>query len=204
MSFYTQKILPRLLDWSMSGQGMATHRQQLLADVTGRVLEIGFGTGLNLAYYPETVSQLTVIDPNPGMNAIAQRRITQSAIVVDPHLINGEALPMVDRSFDSVVSTWTLCSIANVEQALQEIHRVLKPSGRFFFIEHGLSPESGVQTWQNRLTPIQKIVADGCHINRPIDALIGQRFELLALERFYEPSIPKVAGYFYKGIAKPN
>ncbi|MEO0488400.1 MAG: class I SAM-dependent methyltransferase [Cyanobacteria bacterium J06659_2] len=204
MSFYTQKILPRLLDWSMSGQGMATHRQQLLADVTGKVLEIGFGTGLNLAYYPETVSQLTVIDPNPGMNAIAQRRITQSAIAVDSHLINGEALPMGDRSFDSVVSTWTLCSIANVEQALQEIHRVLKPSGRFFFIEHGLSPEPGVQTWQNRLTPIQKIVADGCHINRPIDALIGKRFELLALERFYEPSIPKVAGYFYKGIAKPN
>ncbi|MEO0536031.1 MAG: class I SAM-dependent methyltransferase [Cyanobacteria bacterium P01_A01_bin.123] len=204
MSFYTQKILPRLLDWSMSGQGMATHRQQLLADVTGKVLEIGFGTGLNLAYYPETVSQLTVIDPNPGMNVIAQRRITQSVIAVDPHLINGEALPMGDRSFDSVVSTWTLCSIANVEQALQEIHRVLKPSGRFFFIEHGLSPEPGVQTWQNRLTPIQKIVADGCHINRPIDALIGKRFELLALERFYEPSIPKVAGYFYKGIAKPN
>ena len=204
MGFYAQRVIPRLIEWSMSGAALANHRRQLLADVTGRVLEIGFGTGLNLAYYPETITDLTVIDPTPGVNAIAQRRIDRSPLSLKARPISGEALPMNDCSFDTVVSTWTLCSIDSVNQAIAEIHRVLKPTGRFIFIEHGLSPDLGISAWQNRLTPLQKIIADGCRINRPIADLIEQQFELLSIDRFYEPSLPKVAGYFYKGMAKPR
>jgi ubiquinone/menaquinone biosynthesis C-methylase UbiE len=202
MGFYSRVILPRLLDWSMSGPEMAQYRHQLLADVSGQVLEIGFGTGLNLAYYPEQVQQLTTIDINPGMNEIARRRIQASSIQVQHQILSSDRLPMADSTFDSVVSTWTLCSIANVQAALQEIHRVLKPGGKFFFVEHGLSPEPNIQTWQHRLTPIQKIIGDGCHLDRNIKALVEQVFPTVCLEEFYEQSVPKTFGYFYKGTAQ--
>ncbi|MFE4106767.1 class I SAM-dependent methyltransferase [Almyronema epifaneia] len=202
MGFYSRVIFPRLLDWSMSGEAFAMHRQALLKEVTGNVLEIGFGTGLNLAYYPDAVQQLTIVDPNPGVNAIAQKRIQASSKQVQSYRVSGESLPMADETFDSVVSTWTLCSIPQVDQALAEVARVLKPGGRFFFVEHGLSPEGGVQAWQNRLTPVQKVIADGCHLNRPIQALVEQHLKILKLDTFYEPGFPKVASYFYQGVAE--
>jgi ubiquinone/menaquinone biosynthesis C-methylase UbiE len=108
---------------------------------------------------------------------------------------------MADRTFDCVVSTWTLCSIANVRQALREIHRVLKPDGQFFFVEHGLSDDRKVQVWQNRLNPIQRIVGDGCNFNRNIRQLVKEQFSQLEIEAFPEPSLPAVMGYFYKGSA---
>ncbi|MBE9076624.1 class I SAM-dependent methyltransferase [Romeria aff. gracilis LEGE 07310] len=201
MRLYSQIVFPRLLDWSMSSESMQVYRQELLAGVTGNVLEIGFGTGLNMPYYPHTVSHLTVVDPNPGMKPIARRRTEDSTIPVEFQLLSGESLPMPDGVYDSVVSTWTLCSIPDIEQALAEIHRVLKPGGRFFFIEHGLSDEAKIQTWQHRLTPIQKVVADGCHLNRSMAKLIGQFFDQLEVDQFYARGLPKVVGYFYKGIA---
>jgi ubiquinone/menaquinone biosynthesis C-methylase UbiE len=201
LGFYSQKILPYLLDWAMSDEMFRTYRQQVLSEVTGEVLEIGFGTGLNLSYYPKEIQHLVAIDANPGMNALAEQRVKASSLTVDHRVLNGESLPIADNSFDSVVSTWTLCSIANVEQALQEIHRVLKPGGRFCFIEHGLSKDPQVQVWQNRLTPLQKVIADGCHFNRNIRQLIEQQFEHVTLEEFYADKTPKVSGYLYKGIA---
>ncbi|MEM9161885.1 MAG: class I SAM-dependent methyltransferase [Cyanobacteria bacterium P01_F01_bin.4] len=185
MSFYSQIIFPRLLDWSMSGQSFACYRRDLLSTVQGNVLEIGFGTGLNLSHYPASVEALTVVDPNPGCNAIAARRIQASPMTVDVRLLSGECLPFAEASFDSVVSTWTLCSIPKVGQALQEICRVLKPGGRLFFIEHGLSPESDIRTWQNRLTPLQKRIADGCHLNRPIKDLVSEVFGSVEVDEFY-------------------
>lgn len=139
-------------------------------------LEIGFGTGLNLPYYRKHIQKLTTVDANPGMNALAKKRIQASDIAVEHHVLDGENLPFADQSFDSVVSTWTLCSIANVEQALKGIYRVLKPGGKYFFIEHGLSNDPQVQVWQHRLTPIQKVIADGCHFNRDIKRLIENQF----------------------------
>jgi ubiquinone/menaquinone biosynthesis C-methylase UbiE len=201
MGFYSQKILPYLMDWSMSGSDMAKYRQQILSGVSGEVLEIGFGTGLNLAYYPDRVQKITTIDVNPGMNALAQKRIQSAAIAVNNQVLNGERLPMPDNSFDSVVSTWTLCSIANVEQALSEIHRVLKPGGKFFFVEHGLSDDPKLQVWQNRLTPVQKVLADGCHLNRNIQQLVKNQFDIVKIDQFYADNLPKVVGYFYKGVA---
>jgi ubiquinone/menaquinone biosynthesis C-methylase UbiE len=189
------------MDWTMSDAELARCRCEILAEVSGEILEIGFGTGLNLSYYPTSVHHLTAIDTNPGMNAIAQKRLKTSEITVDYQVLNGERLPMADATFDSVVSTWTLCSISNVEQALQEIFRVLKPGGRFFFVEHGLSNEPKIQTWQHRLTPIQKVIADGCHLDRDIAALVKQVFSHVEIEQFAVPNYPAIAGYFYQGTA---
>ncbi|RZM82604.1 class I SAM-dependent methyltransferase [Leptolyngbya iicbica] len=201
MGIYGRWILPRLLDWSMSGAPFAQYRQQLLAEVTGDVLEIGFGTGLNLAYYPETVTSLTVIEPNPGMGAIAAPRLAQTTLPVTSRTLRGEQLDFQSDRFDAVVSTWTLCSIAGVDQALAEIHRVLKPGGKFVFIEHGLSPDPHLQTWQHRLTPLQKRLADGCHLDRAIGELVEAHFPKLTINTFYATNLPKVGGYFYQGIA---
>lgn len=185
----------------MSDPRICEYRKDVLSEVSGDVLEIGFGTGLNLPHYPETVEQLTTVDPNPGVNSLAKRRIEASPIQVDNRVLNGESLPFADGRFDAVVSTWTLCSIAQVDLALQEIHRVLKPGGKFFFIEHGLSDESKVKVWQNRLTPVQKIIADGCHLNRNIQDLVENHFENVSVDRFYEQQFPKIIGYLYKGVA---
>ncbi len=185
----------------MSDPRLSHYRKEVLSDVSGKVLEIGFGTGLNLAYYPDTVQKLTTVDPNPGMNKLAKNRIESSDIDVEVRILSGEDLPFKNETFDSVVSTWTLCSIAQVERALAEINRVLKPGGKFFFIEHGLSNEPQIQGWQNFLTPVQKIVGDGCHLNRPIQSLVENQFQILQLDRFYAPKIPKTVGYMYKGVA---
>jgi ubiquinone/menaquinone biosynthesis C-methylase UbiE len=201
MGFYSQKILPYLLDWSLADPQIAQYRRSLLADVQGEVLEIGFGTGLNLAYYPEHIRKVVTVDPNPGVHALARKRIESSPITVEHRMLGSENLPMADHSFDSVVSTFTLCSIPAVEQALQEIYRVLRPGGRFFFVEHGLSQEPSIQVWQNRLTPLQKIIADGCHLNRNIRQLVEHQFGSVTLEAFYGEGLPKVFGYLYKGVA---
>jgi ubiquinone/menaquinone biosynthesis C-methylase UbiE len=201
MGFYSQLILPRLMDWSMSNPIFAEYRKEVLANVQGEVLEIGFGTGLNLAYYPYHVEKITTIDANSGMQAIAEPRIRDSSIQVEYRVLNSESLPMPDNTFDSVVSTWTLCSIAKVDRAIAEIHRVLKPGGKFFFIEHGLSSDRNVQIWQNRLTPLQKVIADGCHLNRNIQQLVENHFSDVTVEQFYVERLPKVGGYMYKGVA---
>jgi ubiquinone/menaquinone biosynthesis C-methylase UbiE len=201
MGFYAQVIAPRIMDWGLSSPDLAKYRQEVLSNVQGEVLEIGFGTGINLSYYPEHLQKLITVDANPGMNALAKKRIEASTITVDNRVLNGENLPMADNTFDSVVSTWTLCSIANVEQAIQEIHRVLKPGGKFYFIEHGLSNDPKIQIWQNRLNFINKAVYVGCHINRNIKQLIATQFNELTIEEFYAPNTPKTEGYMYKGVA---
>lgn len=204
MGFYSEVIFPRCLDWTMSDSMLSKYRQEVLSEAVGNVLEIGFGTGLNLPYYPSNIQKLTVIDSNPGMKALAQKRIHASPIQVENQVLNSENLPMDNNSFDTVVSTWTLCSISNVGQAITEVYRVLKPDGKFIFIEHGLSNEPQVQVWQNRLTPLQKIIADGCHLNRNIKQLVENNFQIIKLEQFYAPKLPKFIGYLYKGVASKN
>ncbi|MEL6496133.1 MAG: class I SAM-dependent methyltransferase [Cyanobacteria bacterium J06623_7] len=201
MGFYSNLVIPYCIDLAMSGSSLRQYRQQLLEDVAGEVLEIGFGTGLNLPHYPESVTKITTIDPNPGMKRLAQPRIDASQITVNYKMLSGENLPLEDASFDSVVCTWTLCGIPQAEKAIAEIYRLLKPGGKFWFIEHGLSHEPKIQNWQNRLTPVQKIIADGCHLNRQIDRLVRQKFTNVEIEQFYASKLPKVIGYMYRGIA---
>lgn len=201
MGLYSNLIFPHILDAVMSGEPCPQYRQSVLSHVSGSVLEIGFGTGLNLPYYPNSVQKLTVVDPNPGANAIAQKRIAASPIDVDVHVISGESLPFAAASFDTVVSTWTLCSIPNIHQALSEIYRVLKSGGRFCFVEHGLSQEAAVQIWQNRLNPLQKVIGDGCNLNRNIADLVNQQFDRVEMEQDYAEGLPKFIGYTYEGVA---
>jgi ubiquinone/menaquinone biosynthesis C-methylase UbiE len=202
MGLYSNVIFPRFLNAFMSSGQFKKQRSKLLSSVSGDILEIGFGTGLNLEFYPDHVRKITAIDPNAGMNKVAQRNIKNSDIEVDSRVLSGENLPIEDRSFDSVVCTWTLCSIPDAAAALREVRRVLRPGGKFFFVEHGLAPDPNVAKWQHRLTPIQKVIGDGCHLNRPIDAMItGEGFGLSDLETFYMPKAPKFAGYMFRGIA---
>jgi len=204
MNPYYQFILPRLLDLTMSDSELSRQREEVLAEVTGETLEIGFGTGLNLPYYPQQLQKLTTVDANPGMSGIAAKRIQASPIAVEHHVLNGENLPFASGSFDSVVSTWTLCSIANVEQALQEIYRVLKPGGRFLFVEYGLSQDPQTQVWQNRLTPLQKVIAYGCHLNRDIQRLVENQFPASEIERIQLENMPQMIRSMYKGVARKN
>ena len=201
MGFYSKNILPYLLDWSLSDPNLAVHRREILTNVSGKVLEIGFGSGLNLPYYPENIKTIVAVDVNLKINHLARKRIQSSNLTVDCRVLDGESLPMADNTFDSVVSTFTLCSIANVRQALAEVYRVIKPKGKFFFLEHGLSNEPTVQIWQNRLTPIQKAIAGGCHLNRNIRQIVEHQFDTVNLEELYAGNSPKIMAYLYKGIA---
>jgi ubiquinone/menaquinone biosynthesis C-methylase UbiE len=203
MSLYSRHIFPRLLDWLMLQPAFTRARAELLADIQGEVLEIGFGTGLNLAHYPSAVTRLTTVDVNPGVHRLAEVRLKKSALPVRAALLSGESLPMPDASFDAVVSTWTLCSIPDVESALQEVRRVLKPGGRFYFVEHGLSPDPRVAKWQHRLTPVQKIIADGCHLNRDHLQLITAAGMMVVEKRqFQAEGLPAVGSFMTLGIAR--
>jgi ubiquinone/menaquinone biosynthesis C-methylase UbiE len=202
MGIYSSYIFPRLMNWGMSQKTLAPYRKEVLSHARGKVLELGFGTGLNLPYYPAQVHELHGVEVNAGMRPLARKRLARAPMQVSFHLLDAEQLPFAPQSFDTVVSTWTLCSIPHIGQALAEVYRVLKPDGRFLFVEHGLSPEPGVQKWQHRLTPVQKVIGQGCHLDRNMEALISEAgFTFNRLRKEYAPGSPKLAGYFYIGIA---
>jgi ubiquinone/menaquinone biosynthesis C-methylase UbiE len=200
--FYSEVIFPRICDFLMDRPFLVKHRQRLLATAHGDVLEVGFGTGLNLPHYPAQVRKITTVDPNAGMNRLAQQRIRRSKIEVDQRVLSGERLSFEDDRFDCAVSTFTLCSIENVGQALSEVYRVLKPGGKFLFLEHGLSPQPNVQIWQHRLNWLEMRLADGCHLDRNMKELVtAQPFSSVEFEEFYLVRTPKTHGYLYRGIA---
>lgn len=202
MSLYSHHVFPHLLDWIMSQPAFMAAREELLATVQGNVLEIGFGTGLNLAYYPEKVATLTSVDVNPGVHRLAEKRLAKSRLPVTFELVSGEHLPMPDNSYDAVVSTWTLCSIPDVLGALNEIRRVLKPEGKFYFVEHGLSPDPSIAKWQHRLTPLQKVIADGCHLDRDTLKLVEQAgLNTLSYRQFEAAGLPAVGAFMTLGVA---
>lgn len=205
MGFYLRHVFPRIVEWACGRQAIVELRAELLRPLRGEVLEIGFGTGLNLPHYPQAVTSLAILDPNPGMHALADARIRDSDIPIECHPLGGEALPYESRRFDAVVSTFTLCSIAKPEQALAEIRRVLRPGGRLYFLEHGLSPEAKVQRWQHRLTPLQKFLFDGCHLDRDIPALLQESgFKVGECRQFYLPKEPKSLAFLSQGWAEPS
>jgi ubiquinone/menaquinone biosynthesis C-methylase UbiE len=202
VGFYSEVIFPRLCDLLLNSSVVAIHRRTLLATAYGDVLELGFGTGLNLPHYPAHIRRITTIDPNVGMHRLAQRRVRRSTIEVDQRVLSGERLPFADSHFDCAVSTFTLCSIGNVGQALSEVYRVLKPGGLFLFLEHGLSPDPRAQKWQRRLNWLQMRLADGCHLDRNMQELVAaQPFSSVEVEEFYLENAPKTHGYLFRGVA---
>lgn len=202
MSFYSRVIFPRLCELALNQPFIAKHRQALLSQARGDILEIGFGTGLNLPHYPPHVRKITIVDPNPGMHRKAEQRIAASTIEVDQRLLGGEQLPFDAATFDCVVSTFTLCSIEEVSRALGEVFRVLKPGGCFLFLEHGLSPDPGVQKWQHRLTWLQRHLGDNCRLDRNIRALVtSQPHSSLEVHESYLEQGPRTHSYVYQGVA---
>lgn len=227
MAFWTDRVFPRLCHRVLGAAEVAAERRAALGGVAGEVLELGFGTGLNVDFYshgPGGVSRLVGLEPNPGMRRLAAAALAdpgnrpRAAGARGPRSGGGtprfpvevvpgsaEELPFDDASFDHVVSTWTLCSIAEPLRALAEVRRVLRPGGRFVFLEHGLSPDPRVARWQRRLTPLQRRVGGGCHLDRDIAALVEQgRLRLARLDRYYLPGSPKAGGYTYRGEAAPG
>ncbi|HUS40142.1 MAG: class I SAM-dependent methyltransferase [Pirellulales bacterium] len=202
MGLYSNVIFPRYYDWFIDHKHWAGYRQQQLASVAGEILEIGVGTGLNLPHYPPHVRKITTVDPNPGMNKRLQRRIDETGIAVDKHVVGSEQLPFDSETFDCVVSTITLCSIAEVEQAMQELHRVLKPGGRLLYFEHGASPDPQVYKWQRRLNWLQGKIGDGCRLDLDVRAVLEtQPFASIETETFYMEKMPSTHGYMYRGVA---
>jgi ubiquinone/menaquinone biosynthesis C-methylase UbiE len=202
VGLYSRLVFPWLCDTTLGQPFVAKHRQELLSAAGGDILEIGFGTGLNLANYPNHVRNITAIDPNPGMHRRAERRIAASQIDVNKHFGRTEQLPFGDASFDCVVSTFTLCSVRDEHRAMSEVYRVLRPGGRFLFLEHGLSPAPDVQRWQRRLNWLQRNFGGNCHLDRKIRSIIAEQpFEKLEATEFYLQQTPRTHGYIYLGAA---
>lgn len=204
-SFYERHILPGLLTCACGSPGIMRQRARLVPQARGEVLELGVGGGLNLAFYdPEKVRRVTGIDPSPELREIARSAPRDPTLEVVLEAGTAEALPFANHSFDSIVCTFTLCSVSDPVRALQEARRVLKPDGRLYFCEHGLSPEAGVARWQRRLDPLWSRLAGGCHLNRPVgETLSKSGFGLDTIEKAYLPKTPKIAGWNEWGAAQP-
>lgn len=201
MSLYSRVILPRLIDLVMSNKADAAERAKLVPLASGTVLEVGIGSALNVPHYQREVRALVGVDPSLELWHLGRRRLGAPPFPITYLAGSAERLPVADNCIDTVVSTWTLCSIPDIRAALREMRRVVKPGGRFIFIEHGRAPDARVRAWQDRLTPLWARVAGGCHLNRPIDTLIEEAgFNPLTLDRRYA-SGPKPMAYLYKGVA---
>jgi SAM-dependent methyltransferase len=203
VGFYERCILPHIVNLAMTTSAMKAERSRGLEGVSGAVLEIGFGTGLNLPHYPATVTKVVGVDPSETSARLARQRIAAAPFPVETIGLSAEKLPVDDASFESIVSTFTLCTIPDVASALLEVRRVLRPGGRLYFVEHGRADDPKVVRWQERLNPIQQVVFGGCHLNRPISALIEQAgFDIERLENGYMKGAPKFGGFLYRGVAK--
>jgi ubiquinone/menaquinone biosynthesis C-methylase UbiE len=201
MGIYDYHILPRCIDWLLSRRDCLELRERVTKGLSGRVLEIGFGSGLNLPYLPREVERLYAVDPAVVGRKLAAKRLAACPVPVDFVGLDGERLPLEASSVDAVLSTWTLCTIPDAANALGELRRVLKPSGRFHFLEHGLSPEADVAKWQRRLNPVEKVIAGGCQFVIEVETLIRDAgFDIRSLDTFYMKG-PKFASYMYEGVA---
>src|SRR5215813_6101855 len=202
MGFYSDVVLPRLCDLGMRSRQLRPYRQRAVASAEGRVLEIGIGSGLNLPFYPAAAREIVGLEPSAGMTALARgnaRRAGKSVTFLEG---SAEAIPLESESVDTVVSTWTLCSIPRADVALGEMRRVLRPTGRLLFVEHGLAPDLSVRRWQDRLTPAWRRFNGNCHLNRPIERLIDEAgFRLERVATGYMRG-PRPFAFIYEGAAR--
>lgn len=204
MGFYSRHILPHLINLTMGAGMLKKYRQRTVAKARGSVLELGFGSGVNLPYYnPELIEKYYAVEPDGGLLKLAQKRINKAPFKVEVLQMGAEQIILPDDSIDTVLSTWTLCTIPDIEAALAQARRVLKPGGQLIFVEHGLAPETRVASWQQRLTPYWKRCAGGCHLDRQTDVLLlNAGFVLQDLATGYLGR-PKTMTFMYEGAAKP-
>lgn len=195
-------MVPRIVDAACGMRFNEPLRERVCAGLTGRVVEIGFGSGLNVPFYPETVELVSAVEPADLGWRLASERVAAARVPIERSGLDGQALPFGDNSFDSALSTWTLCTIPDVTTALAEVRRVLAPGGTLHFVEHGLAPDQRVQVWQHRLNPIQKTVAGGCHLNRDIRGLLTDAgFEIRDIDVFYGEDAPRFLAAQSLGVA---
>lgn len=201
MNFYREHVLPRYTDKALGREEYSRIRRRVTAGLKGEVLEVGFGSGLNVPHYPDEVKRVQAVDPAMTGRKLAALRLACSAVAVKYVGMDGQSMPVESASIDHVLVTWTLCSIPDIRAALDEMHRVLRPGGELHFAEHGHSPDPRVARWQDRLTPLQRLVFGGCHLNRPVDRLIAEAgFGIRDLRSYYING-PKPMRYIYEGIA---
>ena len=202
MGFYRDQVLPRGINFALNTRECQILRRRVTRGLEGTVLEIGFGSGLNVPFYPRAVERVLAVDPATVGRRLAARRVSGCHAKVEYVGLRGEELPVDTGSIDAVLSTWTLCTIPDVRAALGEIRRALKPGGTLHFLEHGLSPELRVARWQQRLNPLSRFVAGGCNMNRKIEKAIQESGLVIeALENYYM-SGPRVSSYMYEGVAR--
>lgn len=201
MGVWERRVLPHLIDWGMDTGSMRKERTRALGGVSGNVLEVGFGSGLNLPHYPEGVRSLTAVEPSARAVSLAKARIDEAPFPVEVIELDGAEIPCADESFDTVVSTFTLCTIPDVAGALSQMFRVLAPGGRFVFLEHGRSPDRGVHLVQRVANPVQKTLFGGCHLTRDIPSLVeAAGFAVGSLDRYYGKGLEPMV-YFFRGEA---
>ena len=203
MGFYAEQVVPRVIEVACGVSAAQPLRRRVCAPLEGDVLELGFGSGHNVAFYPDTVRSVAAIEPSDVAWRKAMPRARASDAPIRRAGLDGQRLPFPDASFDSALSTWTLCTIPDVSAALSEVRRVLRPGAVFHFVEHGLAPDAPVRRWQRRLEPLQKRLCGGCHLTRPIVDLIADGgFDVLHVDRFYEDGSPKFLGADVLGAAR--
>lgn len=203
MSTYDRYILPHVINLACGSKPIRYQRKKVVPNAVGRVLEVGMGSGLNLPYYnADKVDMVWGLEPSEGMREKAQPNLKKSNINVEWLDLPGEEIPLDNNSADTIVLTFTLCTIPDWEKAMEQMHRVLKPGGKLLFAEHGKAPDKNIQRWQDKIDPYWSKIAGGCHVNRPIAEMISDSgFKIRQLESRYLPSTPKVAGFNYWGYA---
>ena len=203
MGLYGEQILPRMVDKACGMKSSDPLRRRVCEGLAGNVVEIGFGSGHNVPFYPAEVAEVSAVEPSDVGWRLAAERVGATSVPIRRSGLDGASLPFPDDTFDAAVSTWTMCTIPDLAAALAELRRVLRPGGTLHFVEHGLAPDEGVRRWQHRLEPVQKRVFGGCHLTRPIvDRITAAGFTVAELDVFYEEKTPKPFGANSLGVAR--